>query len=156
MTFQVRALSMDLFRPLIDLDDQALQAIGARRMVADAPHSAPCRVSLVDAEPGERLLLVNHVHLDAATSPYRSQGPIFVREAALQASIAPDSVPDMIARRLLSARAYDQDWMMIDADVIEGVEAHTRLAAWFDNSSVAVVHLHTARRGCFLAEVRRR
>lgn len=155
MTFRVHALPLAPLLPLIDQDELALQAIGARRMVADAPNSAPCRVSLVDAEPGERLLLVNHVHLGAPMSPYRSRGPIFVREAAIQASIAPDCVPDMLARRLLSARVYDEDWMMIDADVIDGCDAAQRLATWLQSPAAVSIHLHTARRGCYLAAVRR-
>ena len=39
-----------------------------------------------DAEPGERLLLVNHRHLDVPASPYRGEGPIFVREGAVRAA----------------------------------------------------------------------
>lgn len=75
MSFRIRPLPAAPFRALFDLDDDALTANGARRMVADAPHSAPCRVSLADAEPGERLLLVSHRHLDAPASPYRGEGP---------------------------------------------------------------------------------
>ena len=53
MSFRIHALTPGPFRPLFDLDDDALIAIGARRMVCDAPHAAPCRVSLADAEPGD-------------------------------------------------------------------------------------------------------
>ena len=151
MSFRVRALPLAPFQPLFVLDDDALMKIGARRMVADAPHAAPCRVSLADAEPGERLILLNHRHLDAAASPYRSEGPIFVREAAVEAAPAVGEVPDMLARRLLSARAYDSDWMMTDADVVEGRDLAGRLAGWFADPAVSTIHLHTARRGCFLA-----
>lgn len=107
MSFRIHALPFAPFRPLFDLDDDALTAIGARRMIADAPHSAPCRVSLADAEPGERLLLVNHRHLDAPASPYRGEGPLFVRETAVEATPAAGEIPDMLGRRLLSARVYD-------------------------------------------------
>lgn len=100
MHFRLHALPLAPFRPLFELDDAGLAAIGARRMTADAPHSAPCRVSLADAAPGERLILLNHRHLDAPSSPYRSEGPVFVREAAVEASPAPGEIPDMVARRL--------------------------------------------------------
>lgn len=155
MSFRVHALPLAPFRPLFDLDDAALLALGARRMIADSPHAAPCRVSLADAEPGERLILLNHRHLDVPASPYRSEGPIFVRERAQEAAPAPGEVPDMLARRLLSARVYDADWMMTDADVVEGDDLSARLEHWFGIPSSAVVHLHTARRGCFMAGVRR-
>lgn len=151
MSFRLRPLPLAPFRPLFAMDDASLLRIGARRMVADAPHAAPCRVSLTDAEPGERLILLNHRHLDAPASPYRSEGPIFVRETAAEATPAVGEIPDMLGRRLLSARVYDADWMMTDADVVEGRDLAGRLEAWFADPAVATVHLHTARRGCFMA-----
>lgn len=155
MTFCIHALPAEPFRTLIDLDDAALIAIGARRMIAETPNSAPCRVSLMDAEPGERLILLNHRHLDAPASPYRSEGPIFVREAAAEALPAPGEVPDMLARRLLSARAYDAEAMMVQADVVEGRDLADLLGLWFEDPTVDRIQLHTARRGCFMAEARR-
>ncbi|WP_439473138.1 DUF1203 domain-containing protein [Brevundimonas sp.] len=155
MTFRIHPLPLAPFRPLFALDDAALEALGARRMVADAPHSAPCRVSLIDAAPGEALILLNHRHLDVPTSPYRSAGPIFVREAAVEAAPAPDAVPDMLARRLLSARAYDAAGMMTDADVVKGADLAGLLELWLAHPALARVQIHTARRGCFMAEARR-
>jgi len=155
MSFRIQALPLATFQPLFAMDDAALMEIGARRMVADAPHAAPCRVSLADAEPGDWLILLNHRHLDAVASPYRSEGPIFVREAAVEAAPAPGEVPDMLGRRLLSARVYDADWMMTDADVVEGHDLAGRLEAWFADPAVSTVHLHTARRGCFMAAAQR-
>jgi hypothetical protein len=155
MSFRIHALPLAPFQPLFDLDDDALAAMGARRMVADAPHAAPCRVSLADAEPGERLFLLNHRHLDAPGSPYRGEGPIFVRQAAVEATPAVGELPDMLGRRLLSARAYDAGWMMTDADVVEGGELAERLEAWLSDAAVSVVHLHTARRGCYMAAATR-
>lgn len=155
MSFRILALPLDPFRLLFALDDASLEAMGARRMIADTPNSAPCRVSLADAEPGERLILLNHRHLDEASSPYRSEGPIFVREAAREASLDPDVVPDMLSRRLLSVRVYDADWMMTDADVVEGSDLAARLDEWFADAAAARIHLHTARRGCFMAAASR-
>lgn len=155
MSFRIHALPLAPFQPLFALDDVALAGIGARRLVAEAPHSAPCRVSLADAVPGERLVLLNHRHLDAPASPYRGGGPIFVREAAVEATPAPGEVPDVLARRLLSARVYDRDWMMIDADVVPGGDVADRMEAWFADPAAAAIHLHTARRGCFMAAAAR-
>lgn len=155
MAFQIHPLPLAPFSPLFALDDAALAALGARRMVASAPHSAPCRVSLADAEVGEALILLNHRHMDAPGSPYRSEGPIFVRERAVEALPAPDAVPDMLARRLLSVRAYNAADMMTDADVVEGADLAGRLTDWFADPAVERVQIHTARRGCYLAEARR-
>ena len=155
MSFRIHALPLTPFQPLFKLDDDALHAIGARRMIADAPDAAPCRVSLADAAPGERLILLNHRHLDAPDSPYRSEGPIFVREAAVEAAPAVGAIPDMLGRRLLSARVYDAGWMMTDADVVEGRDLAGRLETWFADAAASTIHLHTARRGCFMAAARR-
>lgn len=155
MTFRIHALSLAPVQPLFALDDDALTAMGARRMVADAPHSAPCRVSLMDAEPGERLILLSHRHLDEPSSPYRSEGPIFVREAAVEATPEPGAVPEMLARRLLSVRVYDANWMMTDADMVEGRDLAARLTEWIADGGAARIHMHTARRGCFMAGAER-
>lgn len=155
MSFRIQCLALAPLQPLFALDDATLQALGARRMSAGAPHSAPCRVSLADAAPGERLILLNHRHLHAPHSPYRSDGPIFVREAAVEASPGVGEVPDMLARRLLSVRAYDADWMMTEADVVEGRDLAAQLQAWFAKPDVTRIHLHTARRGCFMAAANR-
>ncbi|MFT4912428.1 MAG: hypothetical protein ACI9YM_001003 [Brevundimonas sp.] len=151
MTYQIVPLPLAPFAPLFALSDDALLALGARRMVADRPHSAPCRVSLVDAAPGERLILAHHIHLDAPASPYRAGGPVFVRETAVEAAPVIGIVPDPLGRRLLSARAYDADGMMTDADVVEGQALDARLRRWLADPVVAQVQLHTARRGCYLA-----
>lgn len=155
MTFRIHALPLAPFQPLFALDDAALEAMGARRMTAEEPDSAPCRVSLIDAEPGERLILLNHRHLDEPSSPYRAGGPVFVREAALEARPAPGEVPDTLGRRLLSVRTYDAHWMMTDADVVEGRDLAGRLKQWFDDHRVVRIHMHTARRGCFMAAAER-
>lgn len=49
MTYRILPLPLAAFAPLFTLDDDTLLGLGARRMTADAPNSAPCRVSLIDA-----------------------------------------------------------------------------------------------------------
>jgi hypothetical protein len=61
----------------------------------------------------------------------------------------------MLARRLLSARAYDAGWMMTDADIVEGRDLAACLEQWFADDRVARIHLHTARRGCYMAAAER-
>lgn len=151
MTYHIHALPLSPFQSWFALSDSELELRGARRMVATEPNSSPCRVSLKDAEPGECLILLNHRHLDAPLSPYHSNGPIFVREAAEDTLLAADTLPAMLTRRLLSMRAYDTNWMMIKADVTEGADLDTNLRDWFANPDVTQIHLHTARRGCFMA-----
>ena len=92
--FQVTALRRDDFEELFGLDDEALARRSAKRCVADRQPGYPCRVSLQDAEPGERLILVPFDH-QPAQSPYRASGPIFVREAAQTARLPPATIPEL-------------------------------------------------------------
>ena len=150
MTFRIRGLSPSLFKPLFDLPDEALLARGARRVVIDEPHAAPCRVSLQDAEPGERCLLLPFEHQPAA-SPFKASGPIFVREAASQTCDSRAEVPAAIARRTLSVRAYDPQAMMLDGELVEGMDLAGLLENWFARPEVDLIHIHYARRGCYAA-----
>ncbi len=74
MKFRFQGLSVAPFQPLFVLGDGELAVRGMRRMIADAKPGFPCRVSLEDAEPGERILLVNFEH-QPAHSPYRANRP---------------------------------------------------------------------------------
>jgi hypothetical protein len=118
MAFRILGLDPAPFKPLFDLPDDALAAIGALRVVADDPRM-PCRVSMAHAEPGEELLLLNHAHQPANT-PYRSTHAIYVRRSAERAYDAIDTVPEVMTSRLVAVRAFDARHMMIDADVSEG------------------------------------
>lgn len=154
MPFRYRGLSPESFALLAALGDDELAARGVRRMVADAKPGFPCRVSLEDAEPGERVLLLPFEHQSART-PYRASGPIFVRETAATAVDRVGEVPPALAVRLLSLRAYDADGMMLDADVAEGAVLEPLLARFFADGAVAYVHAHYARRGCYAARIER-
>lgn len=150
MSFRILGLSPEPFAPLFALGDETLRTRGVHRFIADEPHSAPCRITLEDAEPGERLLLLNYEHQPAA-SPFRASGPIFVREAALAAYDATTQMPPALERRTLSARAYDRSAMMVKGQVTPGAELPALLEAWFQDEAVDQIHLHYAARGCFAA-----
>jgi hypothetical protein len=152
--FQISGLALDDFRELFPLDDAALGRRGAKRYIADRKPGFPCRVSLQDAEPGERVVLVPFCH-QPADSPYRASGPIFVRETAEAVSLPPETVPGLLRTRLLSVRAYDARDLMVDADVVDGRELEPVLARMFDQDRVAYAHIHFARPGCFACRVDR-
>jgi hypothetical protein len=154
MSFQIRSLPLETFTPLFTLDDEQLRARGAKRYIADRRPGFPCRVSLMDAEPGERVILVPFPHQDA-DSPYRASGPIFVREAARQAAFGADAVPELLRLRTLSVRAYDADALMVDADVVDGREVESLIERLFADARVASLHVHFARPGCFACRVER-
>lgn len=152
--FVVRGLDPASFRPLYGLPEAALAERGVVRMTADATPGYPCRVTLEDAEPGEQLLLLNYEHLPVAT-PYRSRHAIFVREGAETAAVVEDRLPQQLARRLLSVRAFDASGMMVDAEVLEGAVAEPLVREWLGRDGVAYLHAHNAKRGCFAAVIER-
>jgi hypothetical protein len=154
MGYRVSGLPLGDFQPLFGLDEEALQARGAMRVVADTKPGFPCRVTLEDAEPGETLILVNYEHQGAAT-PYRSSHAVFVREAASREAIVENEVPPLLSGRLLSVRAFDCDGMMTDADCVEGRELEPLIERLLGNPRTAYLHVHNARRGCFAARVDR-
>jgi hypothetical protein len=154
MSFRIRGLSPAPFVHLYGLSDAELARHGAIRCVADAKPGYPDRVELRDAEPGESLLLVNHVHQPGDT-PYRASHAIFVREGATRASALVDEIPDVLRVRLLSVRAFDAAHMMVDADVVDGESLADGIARFFDDARVDYLQVHTAKRGCFVAQVER-
>lgn len=154
MDYIVSGLSLEPFQPLFGLDDVELQARGIVRLIADAKPGSPCRITLEDAEPGERLLLLNWRHQDADT-PYRSSGPIFVRESARASASVRNMIPEQQRCRLLSVRAYDTGGWMLDADVVDGSELEALIERFFANPDIRYLHAHNARRGCYACRIDR-
>lgn len=152
--FQISALEIEQFTSLLRQSDEELRSAGARRMVADKSPGFPCRVSLVDAEPGEEVLLVPFTHHDVFT-PYRGDGPIFVRVNAETARLEVNEVPAMIRSRLLSLRGYDSTGMMLISDVVEGRDLEEHLERFFADPQVEYIHIHNARPGCYNCRVDR-
>jgi Protein of unknown function (DUF1203) len=154
MDFRVSGLPLAEFAPLFSLTDEQLAARGIVRRTADERPGFPCRVSLKDAETGERLLLLNYEHLSVA-SPYRSSHAIYVREHAAEAQPAVNEIPEVLAIRLLSLRAFDEAGMMRSADVVHGKNIVSLIERMFGDEQVAYIHVHNAKPGCFAARIDR-
>lgn len=154
MNYVIQGIDPAPFRHLYGLPDEALAAEQVVRMTVTAKPDAPCRIELVDVDPGETVLLVNHEHLPVAT-PYRSAHAIFVREGAEVPARFENAVPEPLAIRLLSVRAFDGAGMMADAEVVEGRDLEPLIARMFADPAVDYLHVHNARRGCFAARVDR-
>ena len=152
--FMIRGLDPEPFADLYGLSDEALTERGVVRMGVDETPGFPCRISLEDAAVGETVLLLNHEHLPVA-SPYRQAHAIFVREGARKAGHFANEVPSQLAIRTLSVRAYDADGMMTDADLVEGYDLAVAIERFFADPSVAYLHAHNAKRGCFAARIDR-
>ena len=153
MAFRITGLDPAPFKPLFDLTDEALAAHGGLRVVAADPQM-PCRVSMAHASVGEELLLLNHAH-QTANTPYRATHAIYVRRLADRAFDAVDTVPEVMASRLLAVRAFDARHMMIDADVTDGREAAALIERLLANPQACYLQAHYARRGCYAGRIER-
>jgi uncharacterized protein DUF1203 len=154
MSFQITGLKFAQFAPLAGLSDAQLLAHDARRVLADRHPGFPCRVSLLDAQPGERVLLVNYEHLPVM-SPYRARYAIYVRENATEAQLAVDEIPPVLHDRLLSLRAFSAAGMLLEADVAASGQVRGTIERLLAGAEVAYLHVHNARPGCFVARVER-
>lgn len=154
MTFRITGLSPEPFQPLYGLSDAELAVRGVKRYVVDKKPGFPDRIEMRDAEPGETVLLLNHV-CQPADTPYRASHAIFVREGAVQTYDAVGQVPEVMRTRLLSLRAYAADGMMLDADVVEGTDIEPVIERLFANPDVSYIHAHNAKRGCYSGRIDR-
>ena len=153
MSFRIRGLSPDLFSSYFAMPDAELTRVGAIRLVADSP-GLPCRVSLEHAAVGDEMLLLNFEHQPAHT-PYRARHAIYVSRASKRAFDEVGVVPETIASRLVSVRAFDAADMMVGAEVLEGAHAAQLFERYLANRAVSYLHVHNARRGCYAARVER-
>lgn len=154
MNFQIHALGHAQFAPMFCQSNDALAKAKALKKTVDANPGYPCRVSLVDAEVGETVLLVNYQH-QPAKSPFQAAHAIYVREHAEQAFPQPGTIPELFLNRLISVRAFDERHLITNADVVEGACLHEAIFAMMNDINVAYLHLHNAKLGCFLAQVTR-
>jgi hypothetical protein len=154
INFRLVPLPIAEFLPLFELSDEQLQERSAQWLVADANPGYPCRVSLSDAEIGERVLAISFIHHDVR-SPYRASGPVFVRKDARAANLEVNEVPIMFQHRLLSLRAYDSCGMMISAKTVPGAELVHAITQHFEDPCVDYQHIHNASPGCFNCAVSR-
>ena len=139
---------------LFDLSDAELSRLGAARMIADTFPGYPCRVSLVDAQIGEEMILLPFEH-HATTSPYRSSGPLFIRKGAVSARLGENEIPEMLLHRLLSVRAYDQQGMMLAAHTLPGEQLAAEIQSLFALPDVAYLQVHNAGPGCYNCQIER-
>ena len=154
MSFRITGLPAERFTHLFGLPDAELARHRALRRTCDEKPGFPCRVSLQDAEPGERVLLLNYEHLPV-DSPYRASHAIYVRERAQPSFNEVDEIPPALLPRLLAVRAIDAHGMIVAADVVEGRALVPLVEQYLADDAVAYLHAHFARRGCFAARIDR-
>lgn len=152
MSFQFIPLPASQFSHLHGLSENALKDQCVEIHVSDGGY--PCRVSLEDVPAGKPVFLLNYEH-QSATTPYRSRHAIFVGCNAIEASTPENTIPEMIASRLLSVRGFNASGSMMDAEVVDGADLKSEIKRQFANSEIDYLHIHFARRGCYAARVER-
>ena len=154
MPFIVSGLSPSKFKQLFEYSDKELEVRGMRRCVADADFGYPDRVSMTDVPAGTELILLNYEHQPVPT-PFRASGPIFVGRGEGEPVRFENEIPDCLARRPLSLRAYDKAGMMQAGLVVDGSKLEGEIQTLFERSEIAYLHVHYAARGCFAARIDR-
>jgi Protein of unknown function (DUF1203) len=154
MDYRIQGLSPAPFMPLYGLSDDELASRNAKRYIANSKPGFPDRIEMRDAEPGERLILVNYVHQPAKT-PYHASHAVFVLEGAEKAYDAVNEVPEVLRRRILSIRAFDLNHWLVEGDVCDGRELEATIQRLFSSPEVAYLHAHYAKPGCYAARVER-
>lgn len=152
MTYRIEGLNREAYAGLIGLTDAQLAKRGARRVTADSRPGFPCRVTLEDAEPGEGLILFNHVSHDVPT-PFRSAYAIYVREKAGAPACFIDEPPPVFAGRALGLRGFDSEGMLRGALLALPGEADGKIRELFERPEIATIHAHNAAAGCFAAKI---
>ena len=154
MTYRITGIDPAPYRHLHGLSDKELASRGIVRMTVTAKPSFPCRVSLIDRDVGESVLLLNHVSHEIA-NPYRASHAVFVTEGEEEPATYVDEVPPVFESRVLSLRAFDEDGMMVDAALSQPGQADAGIRKLFENPAIATIHAHNATRGCFAAKIER-
>ncbi|MGJ8662395.1 MAG: DUF1203 domain-containing protein [Marinicella sp.] len=150
--FQIVAIDAAELTPYLTMDETDLREHHAKWVTADAKPGYPCRVSLQDAQIGEKVLLVPYSHHDVA-SPYRAAGPVFIRAQAKHVVLSANQVPDMLLHRTMSLRAYDILGMMQAAEIVSGDQLKPALNKLFQQPTIEYIHIHNAGAGCFNCKV---
>jgi len=154
MTYRISGLDPAAFAALADANDADLAAQHAVRVTATAKPGFPCTIPLEDAEPGETLVLLNHVSHDVAT-PYRSAYAIYIREGRTAAATFIDAVPPVFEGRPLGLRGFDAAGMLRTAALALPGQADAKIREVFADPDIAYIHAHNAAHGCFAAKVER-
>ena len=122
-------------------------------VTVDSPESSPCRHCLRWAKPGERVVLFPYTAIPTG-QPYSETGPIFVHADECQRYSATNEYPaDFRNGRVL--RAYDSNYNIIDAQVVNGSEPEVVIESLFQNPDTAFVDVRSVTRGCFTFRVQR-
>ena len=141
-----------------EIADAARRAVNAGAadhalITVDSAESAPCRHCLRWAQPGEEVILFPYAAIPSG-HPYCETGPIFVHANKCQRYSATNEYPgDFRSGRVF--RAYDSNYNIIDAQVMDNTGPEAMIENLFQNPDTAFVDVRSVTRGCFTFRVQR-
>ena len=122
-------------------------------LTADSTGSSPCRHCLQWAQPGEHVILFPYAAVRSG-HPYSETGPIFVHANQCQRYSATNEYPpDFRNGRVF--RAYDSNYNITDAQVMNGSEPEAVIERLFQNPDTAFVDVRSVSHGCYTFRVQR-
>ena len=120
-------------------------------ITVDSHGSSPCRHCLRWAQPGERVILFPYTAIPSG-QPYSETGPIFVHTDECKRYSATDEYPaDFRNGRVF--RAYDSNYKIVDAKVVNGSEPEVVIESLLQNPDTAFVDVRSVTYGCFTFRV---
>jgi hypothetical protein len=120
-------------------------------ITVDTPQSSPCRHCLRWAQLGERVILFPYSAIPSG-HPYSETGPIFVHANVCPRYSAANEYPaDFREGRVF--RAYDSNYNIIDAEIVNGSEPEAVIETLFQNAETAFIDVRSVTRGCFTFRV---
>jgi hypothetical protein len=122
-------------------------------VIADSTNGFPCRHCLRWAQPGERVILFPYAAIPLG-HPYSESGPIFVHAEPCERYRATRAYPSSF-RNGRVFRAYNSNYDMIDAEVVNGSEPEAVVEKLLQNPETAFVHARSVTHGCYTFGVER-
>jgi uncharacterized protein DUF1203 len=141
-------------QPLVDEARSAALAAGTAVVPADDDMPFPVRCCLSDETRADRVLLVS-VQPPVADSPYTARSPVYVHRQACPGRPVGSPIPEILATRRLSLRAYDERHMITGSAVVDGADVERAAAGLLDDDRAAYVHVHFAAPGCYACRIDR-
>jgi Protein of unknown function (DUF1203) len=120
-------------------------------ITVESPGSSPCRHCLQWAQPGEHVVLFPYTAIPSG-HPYSETGPIFVHARGCERYSATNEYPaDFRNGRVF--RAYDLNYNIIDAQLLNGSEPEVVIESLLQNPDTAFVDVRSVTHGCFTFRV---
>lgn len=135
--------------------DAGVDDIGNELAVTVKPDGGyPLRCCLRESTPRERIALIAYRPFPW-DGVYAEVGPVFIHADECGGYQDTDAYPEGFRHRQQIFRAYGHDRTIVDAEIVEGVNAEDAIAALLTRPEVDFVHSRNLAYGCFMFVIHR-